>query len=473
MTWSRAGVGVAALALLALLAWLVAGRGEASPFTPIFTAVSSDHSTGVNANLSLRTVLTTGEHLPLDVTFTTPAQSFAFTTSNAHELETAVGSGSLLFDDACDLDTDLFEFSIADVGKGGPGQKTQYRTGTILFSTGAAAITLTLRGNLAGGHTLEGVLFLGNEGCTPLDLTFTFNGSSSPGGLPVVTNPINAGDYTLSGAYETAPSASHPEFGDECANALDDDGDGAVNDGCFANGFAEDDAGNPCLDPNSDGTDGCGTATACDNATDDGDDGDVNDGCPVVTGAPVTSTDILCIGTCAPTPTPTPTPAPTPTPCAGDSDCDGVLDGSDNCPNTPNPGQADWNGDNTGDACQESDSDSMGLTAAQVGGACPAPSSMARLRDCIEVRLGTAPGVPCPATSDPNDEVIDAWGPDFDDSRSVGGPDVFLLAQRFGSTTGFTPSGRLPYAARYDLNADDALNSLDVFVVALYFKQSC
>ena len=26
--------------------------------------------------------------------------------------------------------------------------------------------------------------------------------------------------------------------------------------------------------------------------------------------------------------------------CSGDSDCDGVLDASDNCPNTPNPGQA-------------------------------------------------------------------------------------------------------------------------------------
>jgi Thrombospondin type 3 repeat len=37
---------------------------------------------------------------------------------------------------------------------------------------------------------------------------------------------------------------------------------------------------------------------------------------------------------------------------AADTDADGVPDAIDNCPNTPNPNQADSDGDGTGDACQ-------------------------------------------------------------------------------------------------------------------------
>ena len=43
-----------------------------------------------------------------------------------------------------------------------------------------------------------------------------------------------------------------------------------------------------------------------------------------------------------------------------DADSDGVLDESDNCPSTPNPDQADLDGDNIGDACDpDVDGDSV------------------------------------------------------------------------------------------------------------------
>jgi hypothetical protein len=51
--------------------------------------------------------------------------------------------------------------------------------------------------------------------------------------------------------------------------------------------------------------------------------------------------------------------------------------------------------------------------------------------------------------------------------------DAFLLAQRLGSSTTFSPDGKLPYSARYDLNSDGAINGLDNSILAQHFNKAC
>ena len=469
MSRLRAAVAGAALALLALLALLTGGGVEALPFNPTFDAETSNPTVNVPADLSLRTVIGPDEHLPLGVTFTVPANSFDFTSTLPPEFQVA-GTGNLIVDRLCDGSPNSFDFKFFEFDGASQGEKARYQTVGIPF----VQWTLVLSGSLASGHTIEVLLFSGGEGVclqTPLDLTFAFCARANPvptatvcgsGADPVVvTNPISAGSYTLSGSYVPKP-VLHPEQDAECANGQDDDTDGVVNDGCPAVGATESD-GSFLGGPN------------CANADDDDMDGFINDGCPAAINTPLTSEDTICIDPPCPTPTPTSTPTPTPTTCGGDSDCDGVPDGSDNCPTVPNPSpQGDWNTDGVGDACQDSDLDSLGFSATQAGGACPSPFvAVPWLRDCIELFLVTAPGVACPATANANDEATDAWGPDFDDSRTVNSPDSFLLAKRFGSSTVFTPPGRLPYEPRYDLSADNVINTFDVFIFALYFKLTC
>lgn len=442
MTRSRAGIAVLTLALLALLtllALLVARKAEGLPFNPTFDAATANPSVGVNADLSLQTQVITDEHLPLQVVFSIPA--FDFTTSNAH-LDEVVGSGNMIVNDDvnCEGSASAFPFTILEVETGEPSEKARYQTSGIPFTL----ITLILEGSVGSGHTITAGLFVGGEAICqqgPLDLTFTFNGISSPGSLPVVTNPSSAGFYTLSGLY-AIPNPFHPEGpGSECSNNLDDDDDGSVNDGCPVVGVTESDGSFPTGGP------------LCTDNLDDDSDGFVNDGCPAVINAQTLSEDVVCIVPCptptgtataTPTVTPTVTPTATATPIPVDTDGDGMTDSYESAHSCLDPA--------TDDAALDPDGD--GFT------------------NLMEFLIGTDPCDECP-----DDPSHDAWPTDANRGvssfRVVNGLDVFLWAQRFGSTTSFTPPGKLPYTARYDLDADNTIDGLDVFFVAQDFNETC
>ncbi len=152
---------------------------------------------------------------------------------------------------------------------------------------------------------------------------------------------------------------------------------------------------------------------------------------------------------------------------ANDTDGDGVVDVNDNCPTVPNPTQADWNHDGIGDACQDSDGDSLGQTTTSTSGPCSTGGTVQpRFRDCIEVFIGTDPGKACAATTTANDEAVEPMPADLNDDRSVNITDRTKMVLAVKAYTGGT------YNKRYDLNADGAINVTDRSIVALYIKQT-
>lgn len=106
-------------------------------------------------------------------------------------------------------------------------------------------------------------------------------------------DPGNTDDEDEDGVVNDGCAADNDDESDGCGNAFDGDEDGKINDGCPAEGSANDESGAQCdnaIDDHASGSkvnDGCPevdgsseSGTECDNDTDDDDDGAVNDGCP-------------------------------------------------------------------------------------------------------------------------------------------------------------------------------------------------
>ena len=181
---------------------------------------------------------------------------------------------------------------------------------------------------------------------------------------PFVANPDQAdadGDGYGDACY--APFAISPCCGPECSLDSDGDGVGDVLDLCPFT---------PNPDPMTDNrdSDGDGVGDLCDASDDRDGDGvpDVQDNCPEVANADQANQDadcdvlgdacdVIAFGDCL---------TPCGPRCSYDADGDGVVggwtdggaagcpsvtEGADNCPHTPNPDQADADGDGVGDAC--------------------------------------------------------------------------------------------------------------------------
>jgi hypothetical protein len=129
---------------------------------------------------------------------------------------------------------------------------------------------------------------------------------------------------TIVDGRESGAACVDPESGGNCSNAVDDDADAAVNDGCPASGPAE-------------------SGANCNNATDDDADTLVNDGCPTV--ATDDDTDGAANDGCARIGTAENYPSPNQ--CSDAVDNDGDTLANDGCP----PIQVDTDADGLGDAC--------------------------------------------------------------------------------------------------------------------------
>jgi hypothetical protein len=92
--------------------------------------------------------------------------------------------------------------------------------------------------------------------------------------------------------------------------------------------------------------------------------------------------------------------------CLLDSDCDGIPDGSDNCPGVANPDQADTDNDGQGDACDNAcTNDADGDDVCDDADNCPTTANPAQT-DSDGDGIGNAcdpcpntPGVSCPVAT--------------------------------------------------------------------------
>ncbi|MEO7665779.1 MAG: hypothetical protein ABIU97_01945, partial [Dehalococcoidia bacterium] len=147
-------------------------------------------------------------------------------------------------------------------------------------------------------------------------------------------------------------------------------------------------------------------------------------------------------------------------PITPDTDGDGLIDTSDNCPAWPNSGQGlpnTW-------TVPAGDSDCDGFPDTVTSGS--------RGRENF---MGTDAVDWCADTTIFNDEEgpsagepLSPWPPDVNDNRQANLSDIVAYGPVF-NTTGPNP----PYKARFDLNASNAVNLSDIVAFGPFFNKTC
>ena len=130
---------------------------------------------------------------------------------------------------------------------------------------------------------------------------------------------------------------------------------------------------------------------------------------------------------------------------SADSDGDGVVDASDNCPSWPNPAQnlPPW-------SVPVDDADCDSFTAT------------------IEGFVGTDPDDPCANSAASNDEADDRWPADTNDNQFINTFDVVPYIPALNSVA---PGP--PYTTRLDLNASGSINTFDVVPFIQLLNKPC
>jgi hypothetical protein len=82
--------------------------------------------------------------------------------------------------------------------------------------------------------------------------------------------------------------------------------------------------------------------------------------------------------------------------------------------------------------------------------------------------MGTDSMQHCNATVAINDEAIDFWPTDFNDSRLTSLADVVLMGPVYNQSTGTDPAKK-----RFDLNASGVVSLADVVLMGPFYNKGC
>jgi len=129
-----------------------------------------------------------------------------------------------------------------------------------------------------------------------------------------------------------------------------------------------------------------------------------------------------------------------------DDDGDAQADGVDGCASTP----TSW-------TTPSGDLDCDGF-----------PSTVTASGRGAETVVGSDAVEACPATVTPNDEVVDAWPPDLNDTQGANLSDVSLMGSAYNKS-----AGRPGYDVRKDLNANNVVNLSDISSMSPFYNKAC